>query len=392
MFRTFALLALAARARASSFTEEGLAVLSAPQRALFSRIEAGEVSKSELEIVLVACHDDISWLRPEYAPLSTVMRRCDDPAANRGRESGAYLEHIVANYDDGLAEWTVFSQAHEPTPGYQDGETSHAKEGGHLLRGSSFDDYVLAAANADAAPFYQPVSSMVNISDPSNYRHNVRGSFLPERNGTVARRDEWGAVACPDPARGARARALRAAAGARDGSEEDGFLGWIDLRVDDTQFPRLRAALEHAARTGRAANTAGEYFRAHVCGASSSCPSVLLFGQGARFAVRRSAVLAKPKAYYEALLAEVAWSVDPYQSFYNEWMWSYIVSDGPPPACAGAERAAYPDLEVDGSESLRRMLSGTSSGNTIESSGARAPLPAWPLVVIASVFYQRFLV
>ena len=54
---------------------------------------------------------DISWLRPEYAPLSTVMQRCDDPAANRGRESGAYLEHIVANYDDGLAEWTVFSQA-----------------------------------------------------------------------------------------------------------------------------------------------------------------------------------------------------------------------------------------------------------------------------------------
>ena len=135
------------------------------------------------------------------------MRRCDDPAANRGRESGAYLEHIVANYDDGLAEWTVFSQAHEPTPGYQDGETSHTKEGGHLLRGSSFDDYVLAAANADAAPFYQPVSSMVNISDPRNYRHNVRGSFLAEHDDVVARRDEWGAVACPDPARGARARA-----------------------------------------------------------------------------------------------------------------------------------------------------------------------------------------
>ena len=304
MFRTFALLALAARARASSFTEEDLAVLSAPQRALFSRIEAGEVSKSELEIVLVACHDDISWLRPEYAPLSTVMRRCDDPAANRGRESGAYLEHIVANYDDGLAEWTVFSQAHEPTPGYQDGETSHAKEGGHLLRGSSFDDYVLAAANADAAPFYQPVSSMVNISDPSNYRHNVRGSFLLEHDGVVARRDEWGAVACP---------AVRDDWVLKD--SEDRFVGWVDMRLD-AQFPRLNHALEHAARMGRAASTAEEYFRAHVYGASSSCPSVLLFGQGARFAVRRSAVLAKPKAYFEVLLAEVTRSSD--QSFYNE--------------------------------------------------------------------------
>ena len=332
--------------------------------------------------MLVACHDDISWLRPEYAPLSTVMRRCDDPAANRGRESGAYLEHIVANYDDGLAEWTVFSQGHEPTPGYRDGVTSSTKAAGHMLRGSAFDDFVLAAANADVVPFYQPVSSMVNISDPRNYRHNMRRSFLSE-HGVAARRDAWGAVACPAP---------RAAAAAGDDSE-DGFVGWIDLHVA-TQFPRLHGALEAAVRTGRATSTADEYFHARVCRASSasSCPSVLLFGQGARFAVRRSAVLAKPKAYYEALLAEVAWSVDPYQSFYNEWMWSYIVSDGPPPACAGAERAAYPDLEVDGSESLRRMLSGTSSGNTIESSGARAPLPAWPLVVIASVFYQRFLV
>ena len=142
-----------------------LATLSAPQRALFSRIEAGGVSKSEIEIVLVECRDDVGWLRAEYAPLSTVMRRCDDPAANRGRESGAYLEHIVANYDDGLAEWTVFSQGHAPTTGYQDSERISGKSGGHLLRGSSFDDYVLAAANADVVPFYQPVSSMVNISE-----------------------------------------------------------------------------------------------------------------------------------------------------------------------------------------------------------------------------------
>ena len=166
MLKALAILSLVVRTHSTSFAEENLAALSAPQFALFSRIEAGDVSKSQIEIVLAECHDDVGWIRPEYAPLSTVMRRCDDAAANRGRESGAYLEHIVANYDDGLAEWTVFSQAHEPTPGYQDGETSHVKEGGHLLRGSSFDDYVLAAANADAAPFYQPVSSMVNISDP----------------------------------------------------------------------------------------------------------------------------------------------------------------------------------------------------------------------------------
>ena len=44
----------------------------------------------------------------------TVRARCDDDATNVGRESGAFFEHIVENYD-ALAEWTVFSQAHAPS-------------------------------------------------------------------------------------------------------------------------------------------------------------------------------------------------------------------------------------------------------------------------------------
>ena len=97
-------------------------------------------------------------------------------------------------------------------------------------------------------------------------------------------------------------------------------------------------------------------------------------------------MLAKPKAYYEALLAEVAGG-DPYQSFYNEWMWSYIVSDGRRPRARA--RSARTRSRVGGSVPARHA---ERHRRHTTRKGARAPLPAWPLVVIASVFYQRFLV
>ena len=74
MLKALAILSLVVRTHSTSFAEENLAALSAPQFALFSRIEAGDVSKSQIEIVLAECHDDVGWIRPEYAPLSTTAR------------------------------------------------------------------------------------------------------------------------------------------------------------------------------------------------------------------------------------------------------------------------------------------------------------------------------
>ncbi len=56
---------------------------------------------------------------------------------NVGRETHTYLHHIVSRYDS-LADWTVFSQAAEPSFGYK----GHGLGGGHLLSGSSFTKYI----------------------------------------------------------------------------------------------------------------------------------------------------------------------------------------------------------------------------------------------------------
>ncbi|CAE8640328.1 unnamed protein product [Polarella glacialis] len=57
---------------------------------------------------------------------------------NIGRESHTYLHHIMENYDK-LADWTVFTQAGEPSSGYK----GHRNGGGHLLAGDQFANYLI---------------------------------------------------------------------------------------------------------------------------------------------------------------------------------------------------------------------------------------------------------
>ena len=72
--------------------------------------------------------------------------------------------------------------------------------------------------------------------------------------------------------------------------------------------------------------TAREYFTT-VLGHAAPESGILLFGQGARFGVSADSLRSKPKAFYSRLLNEVSGSNDPYQGYYNEWMWPWIVAD-----------------------------------------------------------------
>merc|ERR1719248_86361 len=65
-------------------------------------------------------------------PVATVQQ-----LPNVGRESHTYLHHIVDNYEN-LANWTVFTQAGEPSFGYK----GHRSGGGHLLAGDDFANYL----------------------------------------------------------------------------------------------------------------------------------------------------------------------------------------------------------------------------------------------------------
>ena len=84
---------------------------------------------------------------------------------NVGRESHAYLSHIVDNYDS-LADWTVFTQASTPSFGYR----GHRSGGGHLLAGDSFEDYLTPTASGSRFIY----TSVVEL--PSLY-HTMRASY-----------------------------------------------------------------------------------------------------------------------------------------------------------------------------------------------------------------------
>jgi hypothetical protein len=109
---------------------------------------------SQVEVVLAHHSEDLSWLSriPEFKDVHLRVytkgpqANLNVPIASRasfhqlpnvGRESHTYLHHIVENYDR-LADWTVFTQAGEPSFGYK----GHRSGGGHLLAGDDFANYL----------------------------------------------------------------------------------------------------------------------------------------------------------------------------------------------------------------------------------------------------------
>jgi len=334
-------------------------MLSQEQLQQLERIRSGDIEKRDVEIVVASCRDDLSWLRWEYKRLTTNNDQCTLTSTlmgrNVGRESHVYLQHIVDHYDD-LAEWTVFTQGHDPSPGYDVG-TDQDTEGGHMLQHSLFDDYVLAGGIGD--PLYMPATSAVQLNDPTNYRHSVRSAFLidaivPSTRGT------WGVPVCPT------------------NTEGDVFTDWFDMKLQpatetEYTFERLFNALEFEQlhlSTAQERNpavaqgiqeppSAKQYFTKMI-GKEPPTSDILVFSQGARFGVSAASIRSKPKAFYTRLLKEVSHANDPYQGYYNEWMWPWIVSDGH--ICEEPSRAlkSAPSTSARG----RRLASSGSSSNS----------------------------
>lgn len=112
-----------------------------------------------VEVVLAHHDEDLSWLGREPdvvhspqvrvtvyhkgtdaqrpGPIPEVARLKVSTLPNVGRESHTYLKHIVERYDD-LADWSIFTQAGEPSFGYR----GHRDGGGHLVAGHSFAQYL----------------------------------------------------------------------------------------------------------------------------------------------------------------------------------------------------------------------------------------------------------
>ena len=158
------------------------ALLPAAHAAFLADVAAGRVSRSRLEVVMVRRNEDIGWAS-ELLPVTTVYNRGERlPASklraavevvqpNLGRESSAYLTHIIAHYDS-LAEVTVFTHASVPSTGFR---TSNG--GGHLQAGGSIYDYVLADPGSEGG--YFSMTDVVSLlgESPRQESLNAGGAF-----------------------------------------------------------------------------------------------------------------------------------------------------------------------------------------------------------------------
>jgi len=324
--------ALASAMLAVSAVGDSSRALGEKEALQLDRIFKGEVGKGKLEVVLAQYSEDLSWAKP-YENIMTVYckggERCapgSQRLTNVGREGHTFLHHIVENYDK-LADWTVFSQAGEPTEGY----LGHEIGGGHMVHGVSFNDYLLEPQRSPNADSFFVITSKVHIP---TMHHSLRtifktseGQAMPEVNAlpamcpahevTESTTDAWAPYGTVPW--------LRAFVAERCGLDEsmlgDAVLSFWDAFV---QLPRPPANIAH-------------------------------FVQGARFAASRERILTRSKAFYTKLLSLVSTEADPCINYLFEWAWYYIIGTPSDFACE-----VSPDEKVQAWEMEERLLQAAS--------------------------------
>ena len=253
-----------------------------------------------VELVLARYNENISWVSSLPASVNVMVydkgNRSSDAACllpNVGRESHTFLHHIVDRYDR-LAEWTVFSQAGEPSAGY----AGHRAGGGHLPRGVSFSEYLVPRRQ----PFFV-ATAIFRLQNAWNFSSSQRDSY-DAFDGPASRDDK---MQCPSVDRWGPFWSM----------------GWFQQMVQD----RARAQRGVAFRS----------FWTELVGEVDRPIIATAFPQGARFAVAREHIRRRPRAYYEALLRSLESNRDPFSGYFMEWAW---------PAVLGAAQCELPPLDA----------------------------------------------
>ena len=126
---------------------------------------------SPVEVVVARHDEDVAWLAPHASPSvrieiydkGTLPVGDSERLPNVGRESHTYVHHIVSRYET-LAEWTVFTQATQPSWGYR----------GHLASGIKFEDYL--KPDPSGAYFVHTAAIDLNRHAPSHRTLRIRAS------------------------------------------------------------------------------------------------------------------------------------------------------------------------------------------------------------------------
>mmetsp|Transcript_15820 Transcript_15820/g.41878 ORF Transcript_15820/g.41878 Transcript_15820/m.41878 type:complete len:336 (-) Transcript_15820:439-1446(-) len=235
-------------------------------------------------IVLAHYKEDVSWVSQytgkenidviiysKAAVMPEVAGALALPLSNFGRESHTYLHHIVHHYES-LADWTVFSQATPPSWGYMLGDSTN----GHLNDKVSFDDYVRPFPEGRDSFFVMNAASQFPRAVQLN-RHGIIAKGLPEE----------GPEMCP----------------------RQGAAGWTDWWfLPDHPHLRKGDMLEF-------------YHKYVALSENDHKPLTLAFAQGARFAMSRERIHARPKEYYARMLVALSKEKNPQEGFWMEAVW-----------------------------------------------------------------------
>ena len=236
------------------------------------------------EFVIARYDEPLGWLSELEPAAVTVYNKGDSPCGgggarfaevrcpNVGREGEAYLRHILDRYES-LPTVTVFAQA-DITDHLAAWTAFGTRWGGARFR-TKGDFLRHLAAQAAAEGISEPTEVFPCDTSDHNWRLDWNRDHL-------GREGEWFMA---DSYRGGRRRA---------------FVDWFEAHV--------------------AAPPAAGDFSVCSCGI---------------FAVRRDRILARPRAYYEALRSEVGWHPDPAEGHFLERAWWYVFGGG-----AGAEACA----------------------------------------------------
>ena len=284
---------------------------------MLAAIEKQELSRSELQVVVVRHAEDISWSDPFAAvrtvyekpgtklaalspttPLSATAAASDAASVvlpNVGKEQHAYLTHIVRNYDS-LADRTVFMHGNKPTCGYFLVDQNHV--GNHLLTNVSVLDYLQSEGD-----LYMPLTGRANHDLT---RSSFRSTFADGLN--------------PRP-RVSRPVLAYPAYGEEGSAEEGGGDRWLKWEANDLSRHAKELTLNQGELSAVEIIDFGTFFQRVV---GRAPPAVLHFSQGTQFAASRAALRSTSKETYEWILKLLeAGHLE--VTFYLEMSWLYVL-------------------------------------------------------------------
>jgi len=275
-------------------------------------------SAPKVEVVVARFREDPSWTSKYASPNVSFTIYNKGPALieqvravplpNVGRESHTYLWHIVQNYDK-LAPWTVFTQGSEPAWGYRNGDPSS----GHLTDKIDFKDYLVPHRNGGDSFF--AISGVTHL--PSGMQATRLGMLSDKF-------EELSNSICP----------------------EGGAKGWGAWWLEP-EHP-------HHAHGKRML----DFYHRFVAEDSSEESVTLGFVQGARFAMSRARIHARPLEFYKALLQKVSASESPLEGYFLEGSWVDVFF--PERLQTASKLCTYPELPEDRAMSLEEMYEDTA--------------------------------